>query len=156
MTRKTAKRIIIDLDAFAVLTEGALGGSSNLGISNILGVSLTCVWRAREERNVTPELLRGLAQHGYLDPHEVHEVLKVAVTPCPECGEAHTVPWCTDKDGEPVKPVYNRKGPKRKHPPTLKIRTDDVDSAAASILRSYPAKLRPALLERLADAATEE
>ena len=160
MTKKTDERVIIDIKALKRLRCADFVNATHGKVARHLGVHQTIVTRAyasdEKGNGVSPALLNAMVAKGYLDAHEVNEVLTVAVTPCPECGEAHTVPWCTDKDGEPVKPVYNRKGPKRKHPPTLKIRTDDVDSAAASILRSYPAKLRPALLERLADAATEE
>ena len=42
------------------------------------------------------------------------------------------------KEGEPVKPKPKSSKQKRKYPPTLKIRTDDPESAARSIINSYP------------------
>ena len=153
---KTPKRVSVDLLALDALQSQGFDGHSMLQTADLLDVSLTAVWRAFVENNVTPELLNGMVAAGYLDRAEVAAVLTVEVPPCLECNEAHTVPWCTDREGEPVKPYNRKSNGRRKHPPTLKIRTDDVESAAASILRSYPEELRTALLERLAGAGAEE
>ena len=120
MTRKTDERKLVDKKALERMNRDDFLFCTHAQIAGYLGIHQTNITRAyassEDAEGVSPALLNAMVAKGYLDAHEVNEVLKVEVTPCPECGEAHTVPWCTDKEGEPVKAPYNRKSASKREP----------------------------------------
>jgi hypothetical protein len=140
-------------------------------VARHLGVHQTIVTRAyasdEKGNGVSPALLNAMVAKGYLDAHEVNEVLTVAVTPCPECGEAHTTKTC----------VYNRKGRDRGRTFAARLPDDLFDKITAKARQleitngEFVAAMWSAYLDmeyihpfyadgirqsRLADAATEE
>lgn len=88
--KKTAERIAIDQKALGVLSGAKFDWMSNAQAAWKIGVPPADIWRARNDKYVSPALLRAMAEAGYLDPHEVYSVLEVPAKPCPECGDVHT------------------------------------------------------------------
>lgn len=63
---------------------------------------------------------------------------QVPVTPCPDCGKPHRVPWCVERDGEPQRPKPPSIYRKRVYPSYAKMRTDDIEQVQKQLARYYP------------------
>lgn len=61
----------------------------------------------------------------------------IEVEPCPDCGNVHIVEWCTEKDGQPVKP---KRQPAKRRPtrPYFKCRPDDITQVQRQLEKHYP------------------
>lgn len=59
----------------------------------------------------------------------------VPVIPCSQCGEAHTVDWCTHEDGKPKKP---NKRARRKRLPRFSVAAYDPELAMKQLEKYYP------------------
>ena len=104
--------------------------------------------RLYPDGSVSGALLWRIANTEYQPSAAVCRRLKirqpVEVSPCPECGEAHVVDWCT-KD---VPAVKGRQKRVRKHKPRIAIRKDDMQSAAQSIVNNLePEKVQELIAE---------
>lgn len=84
--------------AFAARLHQETGVKVNQGL-------LCAVWHGQKRSDVA-RLALGLA------PLKKHQPI-----PCSDCGQFHTVAWCTEKDGEPIRPKVNN----RKRAPQIRL-----------------------------------
>lgn len=88
-----------------------------------------------DEGRLSPTLYSALVREGHLEPLPN----PIPTLPCRHCGQVHTVPWCAEEEGEPIKPKKSTvKRRQRKRRPRFSVAADDPELAMRQLEKYYP------------------